>query len=366
MTRTVHQLLPVFADGDAIGGHVRRAADVLQRAGYRTEIFYEDAHPPVRKLGRPFTELDVEAAKREGAWLLYHLSTGTTKGMGEFLLTSGIPFGVYFHNITPPEFFDRWEPGAAENLRRAKAEMRRIATGSRFAMANSSFSTVELERDGFEHPSVVPVLSDLSTDAVAPNERMLSRLRRETSEGGSRWLFVGRVAPNKCQHDVIAAFAVYRAAYDPKARLTLVGGRTSNLYYRTLELLAAELGVADAVELTDTISDAEREACYRAADVFVCLSEHEGFAVPVLEAMRVDVPVVALAAGAVPETAADGAVLLEGKDPVLVAAAVHQVMTDGGLRASLVEAGRRRVEEYSLERTSKRFLAALEEALDAA
>jgi glycosyltransferase involved in cell wall biosynthesis len=238
--------------------------------------------------------------------------------------------------------------------------MRRLAPSARFGIANSTFSGGDLDAAGFSPTAVVPVLLDAKELDGPFNERLLQRLRREMSGGGARWLFIGRAAPNKCQHDLIAAFAAYREVYDPQARLTLVGGRTSNVYYRSLELLADELGVASAVELTDTISDAEKLACYRAADVFVCLSEHEGFKVPIVESFHFDLPVVAYAASAVPETVGDAGVLLDTKDPLVVAAAVDRVLHDDGLRSDLVAAGRRRFQDFALERTSALLLSTLE------
>jgi glycosyltransferase involved in cell wall biosynthesis len=131
---------------------------------------------------------------------------------------------------------------------------------------------------------------------------------------------------------------------------------TSRLYFRALEKLAIELGVAEAVELADTVSFGDLVAYYRNADVFVSLSEHEGVGVPLLEAMHFGLPVVAGAAAALPETVADAGLLLPDKAPVFVACAVHRVLTDAALRASLLEAGRARVEEFSLPRTGKRLL----------
>ena len=351
----VHQFVPNLAEGDAIGVHVRHTQRVLRAAGFTSEIFYDDAQAAVKKLGRHFSTWDRATDGRNGdAWILFQLSTGSR--MTPFLLDQDVPFGVYFHNITPPLFFERWEPGAAENLRTALAEMRRLAPTSRFAIANSTFSEGDLIEAGFSPTAVCPVLLDPKELAGTPNPRLLQRLQRETAGGGTRWLFIGRVAPNKCQHDVLAAFATYREVYDPLARLTLVGGRTSNVYYRSLELLADELGVGTAVDLTDTISHEEKLACYQAADVFVCLSEHEGFKVPVVEAMNFGIPVVALASAAVPETVGDAGVLLDTKDPMVVAAAVDRVMTDTPLRSDLVAAGRRRAEDFSLNRTSRRLL----------
>lgn len=353
--RVLHQFVPNFAAGDAIGVHVRLTQAALRSAGWESEIFYDDAQAAVKKLGRHFSTWDRAVDGRNGdAWVLFQLSTGSR--MTPFLLDADVPFGVYFHNVTPPLFFERWEPGAAENMRQALAEVRRIAPMARFAIGQSTFSRADLDEAGFSPTAVSPVLLDPKELAGSPNERLLQRLRKETAGGGARWLFIGRAAPNKCQHDVIASFAAYREVYDSRARLTLVGGRTSNVYYRSLELLADELGVGGAVEFTDSISHEEKLACYRAADVFVILSEHEGFNVPVVEAMHFGIPVVAFAATAVPETVRDAGVLLSTKDPLVVATAVDRVLQDDALRDELVAAGRTRADDLSLERTSRQLL----------
>lgn len=353
--RVLHQFVPNFAAGDAIGSHVRQTQATLRAAGWESEIFYDEAQASVRTLGRHFSTFDRHHDGHGGdAWLLFQLSTGSR--MTGYVIDAGLPFGVYFHNVTPPRYFERWEPGAAENLRTALADVRRLAPLARFGLANSTFSEAGLVHAGYEPTAVVPVLVDGKELDEPANERLLRRLRRETANGGRRWLFIGRTAPNKCQHDLIAAFAAYRAVYDADARLTLVGGRTSNVYYRSLELLADELEVGGAVEFTDTVTHAEKLACYRAADVFVCLSEHEGFKVPLVEAMHLGVPVVAYAAGAVPETVAQGGVLLDTKDPLVVATAVDRILSDGAVRADLVSAGHERAQEFSRERTSRRLL----------
>ena len=177
-------------------------------------------------------------------------------------------------------------------------------------------------------------------------------------------MFVGRVAANKCQHDIVAAFAAYRKLFDPKARLSIVGGRTLLLYARALERLAAELGVERAVDFTDNLTFSQLLAQYRSADVFVSLSEHEGFCVPLVEAMHFGVPTVAFASTAVPETAGDATLLLPDKDPLTVAVAVQRVLSDDVVRKALIEAGHRRVEHFSLVNNQRRLLEALEPRLN--
>ena len=360
MTTAVHQFLPTLAAGDAIGNHVLRTRQVLRAAGYESQIFADDIHLEVRRQARPYREFKAPAGG--STVMLYHLSTGSP--MAAYLAEQADggrgQLAVYYHNITPAEFFGPWELEAAESMRTARGQLRKLAGPTRFAMANSTFSEAELRDEGYTDTCVVPVLVDFSGLDAAADPTTLARLRRTAARGGAHWLFVGRLAPNKCQHDVIGAFAAYRALFDPAARLTLIGGKTSELYRRALEELVSELDLTDAVELADVVTFPVLLAHYRSASVFVSLSQHEGFCVPLLEAMHFGVPVVALAAAAVPETVGEAGLLLDGHDPVLVAAAVHRVLTDTGLRQRLVSAGRERVEHFSRANTARRFLDVLE------
>ena len=355
MSPAIHQFLPTFAGGDAIGNHVLRTQRILRAAGFESDIYADDAHAAVRKHCRPYQEFSVPAGA-DPPWLLYHLSTGSP--MAAFLAerADDFPLAVYYHNITPAEFFERWEPGAAESVRSARGQLRKLASSVRLAMANSAWSAGELRAEGYPDPAVVPVLVDFDEYSAAPDETTLTRLGRAAAGGGAQWLFVGRLAPNKCQHDVIGAFAAYRAVYDPAARLTLVGGKTSALYHRALEQLGRELDLGDALDLADTVSFPELLAHYRSASVFVCASEHEGFCVPLVEAMHFGIPVVASAASAIPETVGDAALLVDDKDPMVMAAAVHRVMTDAAVRDRLVAAGRARAGHYAMDRTGQLLL----------
>ncbi|MGH2770991.1 MAG: glycosyltransferase family 4 protein [Actinomycetota bacterium] len=357
MLRAIHQLLPSLAPADAIGTHVRHLQQLLRSLGLRSEIFAEDIQPEMRRFAAPAEDLIRFQPKQrlpEGETaILYHSSTGSD--MIEFLVGYGGPLLVNYHNITEAGFLERWSPAAAEHMRLARRQLRRLAGRCDLAIAPSSFNRAELAREGFGRIEVVPILVDFARYDRAPHRRTLAHLRRPTGQGGARWLFVGRITPNKCQHDVIGAFAAYRRLFDPEARLWLVGGGASMAYWRSLEALGRELDIAHAVRLTGMIPFARLLAHYRAADVFVCASEHEGFCVPVLEAMYLGVPVIAFSATAVPETVGDGGLLLDDKDPVTVAMAVHRVLTDGALKASLREAGRARADHFSLPNTGRRM-----------
>lgn len=362
MIRELHQFLPTFAQHDAIGMHTLRMRRVLREAGFRSEIFAADVHDEMS--GQAYDYRSYAEHVGDGAWLLYHTSTASP--MAAFLAGEGRPLLLDYHNVTAPAFFERWSPVIAGEMNRARAELRDLLPVASGAMADSAFNEAELVGLGFSRTAVVPILVDFTEYDLVPDRRLLDSRLRQRARGGADWLFVGRVSPNKCVHDVIGAFAVYRSACDRSARLTLVGDRTGDAYFRAVEDLIAELELESAVQMVRNVPMSALAAIYRTSDVFVLLSEHEGFNVPVLEAMHFGVPVVAYASSAVPGTVDDAGVLLDDKDPLLVAAAVDSVLSDGALRSQLQEAGRARVEEFSLPRTRLRVLEAVETFMDAA
>jgi glycosyltransferase involved in cell wall biosynthesis len=274
---------------------------------------------------------------------------------------NGQAVGIDYHNITPAEYFRRWDPGVAEQMVEARQELAALAKSTRLALADSEYNASELRHLGCAGVKVAPLLLNLASYRVRPNRMFTASLSRRKARSGSWWLFVGRAAPNKCQHDVIAAFAVYRRHFDRRARLALIGSPSPLKYRQALQRLAADLEVSDAVEFHGALPFARLLAYYRAADVFVCMSEHEGFCVPIIEAMELGVPVVAFDAAAVGETVGDAGVLVQEKDPAFVAAEVHGLLSDAGARSEAVKRGRTRARDYALASTTPRFLAALSE-----
>ena len=351
--RRIDQFVPSFARHDAIGNHVLQLRKLLHGAGYQSEIFYEHLDPRLTGEGRPFQECD--PAPDPERLILYHASTHTE--MTGWLIgaaSRGQKVAVDYHNITPSEYFSAWEPVAARSMQLGRRQLAELGPYVAAALADSEYNAAELADFGIRGAVACPILLDLSEYHQAPDPVAMARLSDHPL-----WLFVGRISPNKCQHDVIAAFAAYRRAYSPGSRLAIVGAVTSRRYQKALEDLVDEFDLAGSVEFAGSAPFPELLAYFGRADVFVCLSEHEGFCVPVIEAMELGVPVVAYSAAAVTETVADAGVLLEDKDPLAVAAAVDSLLTDLSRREAVVEAGRRRAASFSLEATSERWLVQL-------
>jgi glycosyltransferase involved in cell wall biosynthesis len=278
----------------------------------------------------------------------------------DFVLERPERLVVNHHNLTPLRYFAGWEPVAAHGVVWGRQQLRRLATRAALGVAVSRYNDADLVDAGFERTVVVPFL--LGHDALAPraDTGVVDHLR--TTRTGTDWLFVGRIAPNKAQEDVVKAFAAYHRFFDPNARLHLVGGGLDSSYGYALQSFVHAIGLEEAVVFTGGVSRETLAAHYESADVLVVLSEHEGFCVPLLEAMQHGLPVVAYAAAAIPETLGDAGLLLDTNYPESVSTAVARVTGAAALRAHLVNAGSARVRDFALEKTGPAFVRALESA----
>ncbi len=354
----VDQVIPTLASRDAIGGHVLQLRDLLRSQGLESDVYYANASPDRLREGLPLSRLGDR--RPTGRVLLYQLSIGSAVAD----LFRGRPERkfVNYHNITPAELIESWMPAVGDEVRLGRAQMAALAAVTEFAVADSRFNEEELRQAGYRSTATASLLIDLERFDGEPDPRLAERLADERRGGGADLLFVGKVSPHKAQHDLVKALAAYRRLYDPRARLRVIGSPISDDYQSALERFAKELGLGGAVELAGSVSHEELIAYYDAADVFLCLSDHEGFCVPLLEAMYHRLPVVAYATSAVPETLGGAGLVLPDKDPVRVAAAVDRVVRDAPLREGLARAAAERVETFSLPRAKEVYAAALERA----
>ena len=352
--RTLHQFHPTIAYGDAVGNDCFELQRLITRTGVRSDLFAHEALPDVRAFVRDRTELG--AVDGAGSALLVHVSMGN-ESLDE-VARLPLPKAVVYHNITPAEHFR----GVSEHNRHyaelGRRQLRDLAAVSELGIGDSEYNRRELEALGYARTAVVPILLDWDAYATPPDDAVLRRL----AGGGTVIVAMGQLMPHKAIHDVIAAFAAYRNA-DPTARLFVVGsGAMAGDYLQRLHADVERLALGNAVTFTGKVPFAEWIAYYRGATVLLTLSRHEGFWVPGLEAMHFDLPIVAHAAGAVPDTVADAGLLLEDTAPEAVAGALERAVRDRELRERLVAAGRRRLEAFSREAVERDLRAALDRA----
>lgn len=353
-------MIPSIVEHDAVSNHTFEAQRLLRELGFQSEIYAQILGPGVAGRVRPVSELAEYASANR--WLLYQCSIGSP--VAELFANDPGKKMLNYHNITPAELVEEWIPPLGEESRLGRRQLAALAPIVRASIADSPYNASELVQFGFKNVGVVSVLIESANLGVIADAAEVSRLRRAQADGGSDWLFVGQVAPHKSQHDLVAALACYRRAYADPARLHIVGREMGSAYREALLLFTRAMDLEGVVELPGSVPAAMLAAHYECADVFVCLSRHEGFCVPIIEAMARGVPVVAFDAAAVPDTLGDAGLLLSRRDPAYVAAAVHELLSDEVARHHLVKAGKRRAPLFDLEAARASFRSSILSAVD--
>jgi glycosyltransferase involved in cell wall biosynthesis len=326
----VHQVLATLGYGDAIGHEVLGIQRVLRQYGYESEIFVETADARLEHLTIDYRELP--HASHPDNLLIHHFSIGSRASRIAYALPDRMV--LVYHNITPPEYFIDVHPLLVQQCFLGRRELGFYRSRCDLALGDSEYNRQELELAGFPATGILPVVPDFSHLAGPANWMQAAAF----DDDWVNLLFVGRMIPNKRIDDLIRWFHAYKRWFNPRSRLLLVGSQAGfERYLAMLHQLIATLHV-DEVHVLGHVTNDELLAYYELADVFVCASEHEGFCVPLVEAFHMEVPVVAYAATAVPSTMDGGGVLIDDKDPLAVAALVHEIATDNGLRDRILDA----------------------------
>ena len=331
----IHQFVPSFARGDAIGNHVAFIKDHLRSQGCDSEIFVGTNNDETSAETIDLQNIDRYVRSGADTLFLYHVAQASP--CAQVLLERTEPLALVFHNFTPPEVLLRWDPSVAFELLRAQDQLADLVERSSFAICDSNFNAQVLSQFGDIDSFVIP----LPVDAPAGFE--------SSSGPAPTVLFVGRVAPNKGIHDLITALAVLKQRI-PEVKLRIVGASTSDRYDQAIEGLIRNLALSEAITMTGWVDDEQLEREYGQASVFCTLSDHEGFGVPLVEAMARGIPLVSYASTAVGETVGEAGLVLASKTPTVVAGALERVLTDDLLAERLCASGRQRSSTFSSEK----------------
>ncbi len=347
----IHHFVPVLHHGDAVGRHTLRLRDASRARGLRSEIYVDTVD--AETAGEALPVLSYPGAARPGDVAVYQFATASA--MAPWLAGRPETLVVNYHNITPPELMAPWDNHLALGQLRAQGDLRLLAPRAALAVADSAYNEAHLAEAGFVTTAVIPPSAALDAAMTAVGRGETAAAPPATGRG-ARWLAVGRVSPNKALENTVAAFAVARSHGDPGATLHIIGKPATDSYVTALQRYVAELGLAGSVRFTGHASDAAVASAYADADVLVVTSEHEGFCVPVVEAMSAGLPVVAFDQGAVPEVLGGAGTLVTDKDPYALAASIAAVLADSPRRDAMAEAGRRRLAQLDLETAADRLV----------
>jgi glycosyltransferase involved in cell wall biosynthesis len=362
MTR-IAILTPSITTGDAVSNDVLGMYEILKKLGHETRIYAEGwtlkepkvwPSPKIRNFLRSSEDL-----------LIYHYSRGWDFGL-DLLRTLKCRTAIKYHNVTPPEFFENFNRDLVVMCLEGRKQLSSIAgAGCDLYMSASRYNERELLEEGVagEKSFVVPPFHHIDRlNALEADRRILDKC----GDGHTNILMVGRVSPNKGHPMLIEAFAAYTRDYNPQSRLFIVGKEETrlNAYNRLLSEMVRYLKLQDRVVFAGEVSDSELKAYYRVADVFMITSEHEGFCVPLVEAMSMSVPIVAYGSSAIPGTVDGVGLVWTKRDPYLLAESVNSIVKNRRVGAALGRMGLRRYQEhFTNEQIETQFLEAIGKVL---
>ncbi|HVF86020.1 MAG TPA: glycosyltransferase family 4 protein [Pyrinomonadaceae bacterium] len=362
MTR-IAILTPTITTGDAVSNDALVMRRVLAARGHDAQVYAEGwtvTEPAIRSI------FDLGSFTGDaGHLLIYHHSIGWDAGY-EQLRNSRCKIAIKYHNITPPEFFAGISPAFEQRCLNGREQMQEMARAAHaLYLADSAYNLKELLAEGVEKSNafVVPPFHHVDRFSSSPADFDVLDAYRDDY---ANILMVGRVSPNKGHVALIEAFANYRYRHNSRSRLLIVGAEEETFrdYSARLRELLDLLWLREAVVFAGEVSDAALKSYYLLAHVFVTASEHEGFCVPLVEAMAMKVPIVAYASSAIPETVGDAGILWPQGDPHLLGESVNFLMSDEASAMALCELGRRRYEQFYMnERIESEFMRTLDRVL---
>lgn len=335
----LHQLLSGYADGDAISHCARELRAQLRAMGWSSEIYVEAAHcsPGLRNDCLPLERCQPDPADV----ILYHYSIASA-AQEVYQRVVGRKVLLY-HNITPAEYFDAFDSALAARLREARALLPAVVRHSNACWADSQFNAQELEAAGAVAPRVFPLVFDPTPLNVPVDQQVADKFKVRLTN----ILFVGRIVPNKKLETLIEAFCWYNKTINPFSRLILVGSASScPRYYAMLRMLAGDFDLPN-VCFEGFASPGGLPTYYRQASVFVSTSDHEGYCLPLIEAMHMGVPVIAHAIGGMPEAMGGAGVLYRDLTTADIACLMDRVITDSASRAKILASQKLRLEEIA-------------------
>jgi glycosyltransferase involved in cell wall biosynthesis len=349
----VNQWVPAAHRGDAIGDSALRLRDLVRGMGHRSDLYALTMDDALRDEVQRFED----PASGRGDLTIFHfaLPSAMTDAFGR------LPGGrvLQYHNVTPAAFFAPYDPALFRLALLAREELATLVGRVDLALGVSEYNRRDLESLGFAQTGVLPLAVDTSRVTGKATRPSLDRILDDELVN---FLFVGRIAPNKKIEDHIKLAEHYKRYVDSYYRFIFVGRYDAvPRYYSTIRALMSDYRLLDErFVFTGQVPNEELAAYYQHAAVYISLSEHEGFCAPLLEAMAADVPVLAYAAAAVPETLGGAGVQFAPKDLEYAAELLGALAFDDGLRAKVIAGQRRRLADFGDDRITRQLEAIIE------
>lgn len=320
----VVQLTTSFVKKDAIGNAVAEISKALTKKGINNCVVYETNNDwlknGVNANNFVFKKDDI---------VIYHMAIGCDAS--NIFKNAKVKYKIInYHNITPPKYFYDI-PGMVELLSLGRKQLKELKECTDLAICDSAFNESELKAIGYSNTVVIPV----------PNrvDELLKLRVPKTIDSTIKLITVGRLARNKCIEDVIKIYSEYEKL-NSKSLLYIVGNCSNSSYLEELKKLVSDLKIEKNVIFTGSINEKTLAHYYSNADAYICMSEHEGFCVPLVEAARFNLPIFAFSSSAIKETLQGYGIIFNEKNYKEIAYTLNNFLNKkGGNFASLNNIG---------------------------
>ncbi|MCP2520154.1 glycosyltransferase family 4 protein [Candidatus Aminicenantes bacterium AC-335-K20] len=345
----IDQILPAFHRGDAIGDTALHIKKFLNSSGFSSNIYSLTIDDELLSEADFFSNFPPTSSSDI---VIFHFALPSPL-TDEIKKMSAKKIMIY-HNITPAEFFADYSAEMTRIAIEGRKQLSSLAEFIDLALADSEFNRQELEEIGYKNTAVFPLFVDFNKYKKKENpiiEKLFDDERVNI-------LFVGRIVPNKKIEDNIKVLFYYKKYISPLVRLIVVGKTTSlpEYYYSLIRLADEFLLTNEDIVFTGHVPDEELIAYYRIADVFLSLSEHEGFCLPLIESMFFDVPIIAYNCTAVPYTLGNAGILVNTKDVSFLGELIHYMVSNKEFREKIINSQRKRLEEFRKQDLGKTLL----------
>lgn len=342
--------------GDGVSNCIFSISKVLDEFNYSNSIvsFYVDDRVKgenVRKLDNIYDSIVEDSSDI----VIYHFSIGCPLNyIVENMQCKKI---LVYQNVTKPDFYRGVDDEVLKLCLWGLYDAAKTTGRYLKSIVMSEFNKNDLLKMGWKTEDVL-IFPLVKTENVfsKKNQDLFDRLKG----GFVNILFTGRIVPNKKIEDIIKIFSYYQKNVNCKSRLILVGGIRYQNYYNALVDYIQLLGCKN-VMFTGHVANDDLEAYYAAADVFLCMSEHEGFCIPLVEAMKREIPIIAYSAAAVPDTLGESGVLVDTKDEKKVAGILNRIATDCEYRNKVIYSQKRRLSSLSIENFKTKIKGVIDE-----
>jgi glycosyltransferase involved in cell wall biosynthesis len=345
-TQVIHQFVHTLSYGDAISSEVLALRRAFKEMEIESEIYCINVHPRYKGQARDYRDFLKDQGQDFAGTVLLHYSLGSPlNDLYSSLKTARR--SLIYHNLTPPHWFEGVNPRIVADIKRGQEELPGLCAMTDLLIADSAYNAGELKELGF-NAVVLPLMIDPARWDVPTNQGIASIVR---TGAAINVVHIGRFAPNKKIEDIIKIFYFLHHHINRDSRLWLVGiDIDTELYSFSIKRLVEELRLSHAVTFAGCLDDTEIRALYENCTAYICMSEHEGFCLPAIEAMHFGLPVVAYASSALPDTIGGGGVLVTEKRHPEIAELINQIHVDPQIKSVLVARGKERVAELQYDK----------------